>query len=375
MWTRRILLAILLVSFCCLPGWANDSGKQSSTIPDDEVSGASIPSPTDNPGRSSFIMPEEFGQYRELVEGEIAKKIDISNFNQPHPVVTRDPQTGAIISVLYGNALFNYSYTRDDSGNLVGCTIASEKGEIKIVLKLSEKIKEPPINGGTYTSGQQLRDLLIEIYIGDDSGNTGGGGVGPSPSATAPAKPVVVYRVRQKVDLEDIAQKPIKFDLREIKKAVSKTAELKDSALKEYMNNTSKYYEEVEKELKNKLKGIESMEARLRALSEKLEDAGMSNGEKRTTIDKIVEYVYVMAEKEDGSKISKDILVFEKSLREKILNPEKAIYDKKIEAALEYVHGMIDTLVESKLALFLNLKKDKIEVVVNLPELANKSER
>jgi hypothetical protein len=277
--------------------------------------------------------------------------------------------------VLYGDVLFNYSYTRDDGGNLVGCTIASEKGDIKIVLRLSEKINDPAIIGSTHTNGQQLKDLLIEIYIGDDSGNTGGGGVGPRPSAGESARPVAVYRVRQKVDLEDIAQKPIKFDLREIKKAVSKTAELKDSALKEYMNNTSKYYEEVEKELKNKLKGIESMEARLRALSEKLEDTGMSNGERRTTVDKIVEYVYVMAEKEDGNKIAKDILVFEKDLREKILNPEKAIYDKRIEAALEYVHGMIDTLVESKLALFLNLKKDKIEVVVNLPELANKSER
>ena len=372
MWTRRILLAILLVSFYCLSGWAGDSGRQSSSMPDDDVNSASLPSLTDKAGHSNFIMPEEFGQYRQLVEGEIAKKIDISTFDQSRPLVTRDPKTGAITSVLYGDTLFNYSYARDSSGNMVGCTIVSEKGDIKIVLKLVDKIKEPVINGSTQTNGMEPKDLLIEIYIGDDSDNTG---VGPRASANEPARPVAIYRVRQKVDLEEMAEKPIKFDLKEIKKAVSKTAELKDSALKEYMNNTSKYYEEVEKELKNKLKGLDSMEARLRALSEKLEDAGTTNVEKRATIDNIVEYVYVMAEKEGGSKIAKDILVFEKDLRDKILNPEKAVYDKKIEAALEYVHGMIDTLVESKLALFLNLKKDKIEVVVNLPELANKSER
>jgi hypothetical protein len=61
-----------------------------------------------------------------------------------------------------------------------------------------------------------------------------------------------------------------------------------------------------------------------------------------------------------------ELLATEKELRGSVLGPGTELYENRIEEALEYMNEMIEKLTVSQLALYLNMKKDKIDVIINL---------
>lgn len=335
--------------------WAEDSFDPLSNSPDKTAN------------QSGFIMPQEFIAYKEIVEGEIAKKNAMEFFNHDIEIVNYN-KDGTIGFVKYTDGTkVDYSYEYGKDGRMQACTLESEN------VKISFKVAKTKHRSTLGDNGKKNVD--IEIYIKEhlDAGDDNPPGMTPDdhPSShedllPSKNKPIIVYHSTANVNLNEVARKPIKFDFKEIKKAVSMAAKLRDDAVKEYEKNTAQYYAEVGTELKNRFAGCGEEDAKLASLLMKVDEKEPAAQEARKTVDEAVDYIRSSAKVDGVSQTKEEFLIFENGLRERILTPATEIYEGRIDAAVEYITIIIDKLIGSRLAVYFDLKKDKIDVIINL---------
>ncbi|OGW75280.1 MAG: hypothetical protein A2Z72_00990 [Omnitrophica bacterium RBG_13_46_9] len=350
--------------------------------------------PDDNPEdkyENGLVLPEAFMPYQATIESEIDKKNCLDMFNKTGHV--KYNENGTISSVLYTDGTnVSYSYEYDSDGGLKACVLESEGLQIKF-----ENI---------YDEDNHVNGISVEVYIKDvadiisstsqESGppDTPGSGqyvktedVSSRGARKGPAygqkgkdlsiesrhyleKPgeykVAIVYPDGKWGLEDIAKTPVKFDFKELKDTVKKVSDAKEKAHQEYLKNTQPYYDELYKELETRFDSLDS-EIDLDKRFKEFENA--KGLEKRKLIDDAVEYARSRLGKEEGVKpVTEEFLTVEDRCRKEYLESSKLQYDETIEKALEYVYTVIDRLLSSRLALYLDLKKDKIDVVINLSE-------
>jgi hypothetical protein len=154
-----------------------------------------------------------------------------------------------------------------------------------------------------------------------------------------------------------MAQKPITFNFKMIKKAISDTSALKAKALKEYEMKTKIYYDKVGDAL---LKA--GLGANFHTKQHRTEQ------ERRTAVDKAVEDARMIARGGESNAAIQELLRLEQSLRDIILNPARQIYEAKLQAAKAQIDKAINNMIASKLAVYLNANEKKIEAIVNLQD-------
>ena len=314
--------------------------------------------PADNHGTLLDNLPPELKQYAAEIDQK-AKSDGLNYFDENVKNVTYNSD-GTIKSVTLDDGMaVSYSYERDRDGGLTSCSI--EAGGITLVFRL-DKPNDDTISEINYAStnnngaNESNKPATIEIYINGgeqdkpvDHGN-------PSISTTRPDssnKPILVYSGKTAISPEDVSRTPEKFDFNSIKTAISQAEGIKEGALKNYEKSSASYYNEVEKVLiKN---GIQSNDK--------------SGAARREVVDKAVADAYSASAKGSGSEASQEITAKEKILRGKILIPALAEYNSRIKEAQGDIDNMIDKLINSKLALYLDAKKDKVDAIIKLPNI------
>lgn len=274
------------------------------------------------------------------------------NAGDPIDVSYNDDGTISMV-VLYDGTVAEYSYERDANGGIISCTINTASNSI--VFTNLRGAEDKPGEGGVRVevftkkkteTGDERRDKVLELYYAKGS-----------------------------IDLEDVAKKPIRFDFGEINKAIAKASEMKSAALKEYEKGLSSYYNAVEAKIKEHRAELAAGDSKLAALLKSVDDAGMLQKDRRAVVDEIVNYIENLPRDAAARGAVKDIVAVEKDMRAKVAVPEKEIYEGKVAAAIDYINGMIDKLLESRIALYLNVnvKKDRIDAIINLPETPPKN--
>lgn len=324
-------LAILLMIAVPLPIWAGDE-----TITEDMVH---------QPG-NSIVMPATPDSFHESAQSEIDKKNELapSGNSETDGAIVDYNEDGTISSALFADGTkVEYSYEREENGEIKECLIDAGKTQM------------------VFTTGEK-KDT-VNVAISQKQGK-------PGEKETAPK--IIIYYPENTVKLEDVARKPVKFDVREIDKAMARASRMEKAALNAYLGKTAQYYEKVGAELRRNIKELAQPGVKIENTAEKIPAGGALTPEERKAIDEAVARIRAKAGRDGSEEALAEFLSFEDSLRRGILAPEKAAYDKKIESAVRYIDGMIDKLINSRLALYLNIDKDKIDAVISLPELKKK---
>jgi len=170
-------------------------------------------------------------------------------------------------------------------------------------------------------------------------------------------------------DLNAIAQDPLDFSkfINTINGVDKDVKEAHD----EYIQATEPYYKNMLKELTAKADSLKSEGIDLKPyFSQGLDGNDIKENIKRSLIDEAVEYVHYEVAKEEGAKVvAENIIMLEERYSQEFLRLSKDNYESKTEKILEYIQGIIDELLTSKLAVYMNKNKQKIDVIINLPEL------
>ncbi|GEM_PF-3461115 len=308
-------------------------------------------------------LPVEIKKSADLLRKELKEnELNIINQNVANIKYNKDGTISSLI--LDDGTTVSYSYERDRSGNLKACSM--ESGDVRIVFRLNESvnmsgIKETPDAGKEY---------VVEIYLGgkyrDPPPPDSGGDHPPDPKkplldtkhgpdkASPRSQPVLVFHGKSNIDLEDMARKPVVFDFKSIGKAISQAAGLKDAAIGEYQKSVSDYYQRVEKVLiEKKLISGEPAEA--------------SGRGRREAVDRAIAGAYNASGQGRGTEELKEFIAKERMLRNKILIPAVAAYEARLKEAQAGINKMIDGLIDSKLAVCMDVKNDKIDAIINLP--------
>jgi len=316
---------------------------------------------------SAFIIPAEYEGFREAVKTEIEKREALEFLNTEIKNITYG-KDGKISSVEYlTGETVEYSYKYDEHNKLVSVALTASNG-VKIVIS-----EEPPDSMGSMDSGEMTEHQDDEIYISieypEESGIQDESGTTHEPTQT-----VIVIRAEDEFDLEEIAATPIEFNLfREVKEALDKAIAEREVAYKEYMKKTKTYYVDTHQELKTRFSLLESEGIDLTENFKNLSEEDITSAAGREAIDAAVGYIRSeVGEDVSGKEASNEFLTLEGEYREKILALNNEVYEGKVEKALEYIYGVIDELLNSRLALYLNNKNEKIEVIVNLPTIKEK---
>ncbi len=305
----------------------------------DEQVVPSIDGPQERADRPDRVPLSNFITNNKLVENSVDIKNAFETADKDIQLIKYN-EDGTISSVQYADgttALYSQEY--DGEGNLSVCTVESDGVEI------------------IFSSEEKIASLKSAETKNSQPGEN---------------KNIVVYCPAKKQDLDKIARKPIKFDFGKIEKAVSEASEFRKKAMEEYKKKTSAYYYKVEKELKNILKALGPKDAKIEKYARELARKDTFDEKRRGIIDEAVIYIYSVAKKDSKNEVVNEFLVPERDLREKILTHELEIYEGRVETALARINKIIDELINSKLALYLDLQKDKIDAVISLPELADK---
>ena len=275
-------------------------------------------------------------QNEAMVNGEIQKRADADLPQDGAPRVTYN-KDGTISSVSYADgSIVSYSdYERNADGDIEEFRVSTDHENILF-----------GSNRGAVNAGIKLLDKMgadgkrvVQVTLPDDGHG-----------------------------LNDIATKPLPKELLDgINKALNDLAKSRKSASDEYLNKTEGYYNKIEYTLSKKKDELSSEGAFVHKFIEEA-NAAPTQAAKRKVIDDAVAYLYSKARSGEKSETIEDFLVTEKELRDTIIVPEMQVYENKIKSALSYIYSMIDELMKSKLALFMDANNDKIEAIINLPK-------
>jgi len=192
--------------------------------------------------------------------------------------------------------------------------------------------------------------------------------VGPGPDDPENPDGDIVIIIDEPVDLEGIAHEPIDFE--KFLDAFRDVDEDLRKARDEYMEETEPYYEKMLEELTAKVDSLESEGIDLKPyFSRGLGSNDTKEGIKRSLINEAVAEIAEAAKQEDVKPVAEDLISLEERYSEEFLRLSMDNYENKTEKILEYIQGIIDELLTSKLAIYMNKKKEKIDVIINLPEL------
>jgi hypothetical protein len=241
---------------------------------------------------------------------------------------------------------------------------------------------KPELNEDSADPGGRRAPIMIILRkpaVGTSSGPDGEQGGKPAspespgfPGAVEPARghpAVEIYYPVSGEGLDRIRKTPVKFDFKEIGKAVKKLSKMGSDAKRSYNAGTEEYYIGMETVLRNNMMTLEAEGVIVRALPEA--DAEGVSG-RREYIDKAVSEIYEYSKRGGSKGTIAELLAIERGLRESVIDPEMEIYEGRVQAAMEYADAIIDKLVSSQLALYLKSKKGRVEVIINLPKQAAK---
>lgn len=262
-------------------------------------------------------------------------------------VVYNDDGTIKNVTLVDGT-IVNYSYERDESGSINKITLSTNTTSVIFTNRRGEQV-EPTEEVTT-----------VEVFTKEKT-ETG---------AEQQNKVIELYYTRNSIDLEELSKTPVKFDFTEINRAIKEASDMKASALKEYEQGISPYYKELESNIEARNYELTALDPELAVILSGIDKEGASQNSKRAALDEAVDRIINMPGEKSAAVAVRDIVAVEKELREKVVRPARDIYEGKVDAALEYINSMIDRLLESRIAICLNvnLKKDRIDAVINLPE-------
>jgi hypothetical protein len=275
-------------------------------------------------------------QNESMAKGEIQKLQDTDLAQNTEQIVSYN-EDGTISSVKYsdGTSVSYSEYQRNTDGNIENFKVSTDN---KTILFSSGK-GAANTNIELLGKGGADDELVVQVSLPDDGHGLNG-----------------------------IATKPLPKELLDsINKALDDLAKSRKSANDEYLNKTEQYYVEIEYKINEKKDRLTSDGAYMYKLLKEA-DTAPSQAAKRKAIDEAVGYLYAKARSGEKNEATDDFLAVEKGLRDEIIVPEMQVYEEKIESALKYVYSIIDELMKSKLALFMDANEDKINAIINLPK-------
>ncbi len=349
---KRTAIAVMIVSLFFI----NSATSEDAGRPPQEYGRE-----TDN--RSGFILPQEFAKQSDAINKMIEDKNEFEFIRQSQPIVEHN-KDGTVNWAIYDDGTkVAYSYVRGDDGKLRSLSLESHDWKIVINNGDASGVEESNTlvytNENMYVVYEEPKNEGGKQDIPDNS-EAGKKDQGVKKPDSAPEnKPTIIFYPKKKINLEIIARKPVKFDFKEINKVIHKAESLKANAALEYAMNSKQYYDNVERELVSR--GL---------IDNKVNATG--DIERRQDIDKAVETAYRSYEKEASDSPVRDFVIIEKVLRREVMVPAKEIYRDRMGVMQECLVRIIDQIIESKLAIYLNLdpSEDKIDAVISLQDSA-----
>jgi len=327
------------------------------------------------------IIPESYVTSEGAIV-DIQRMIEIENFNLFNSGITETHHnaSGWLQEVIYaGGTIARYSYV-EDNGELVTCqieiggillTIAKgyENPDGSYRIKTSDGYRSLPDSAQAANSyGSDDVYFLIMEETPDDTASEGD----ETDDDKEPADPIIVVLPGPigEEALDSASRDPLDHDfIARIKDAMKNLAEDRRAAYDEYTKNTEPYYKKTYTTLKKKSEDLKSEGFDLTKYFKGLASPETTETAKRELIDDAVEYIRVMADEEGREKtVALEFLAIEERYSDEFLKFGGEIYDRKIERILEYINAIIDELLGSRLGLYLDAGKDKIDVLINLPK-------
>ena len=248
-------------------------------------------------------------------------------------------QNGTLDQVTYADGTkTSYSYQTDSDGKITKCTVATDKAAV------------------TFVSGKS--GVVEKIFVADKRSGRD-------------SEPLVVINVtKDGPTAYDVSHKPASYEfISRIENALDGMENEKRFARAEYQKNSSAYYDRVENSLAVNKKALAASGIDVSSFITDVGKPGIKAEEKRRIIDEAVNYVRSEAAKDATGESAKDFMMVEKAAREEVLDPAMAIYEGKIEKALAYLYSIIESLMQSKLVLYMDTAKERIDAIINLPEI------
>ncbi|MDD5436323.1 MAG: hypothetical protein PHX20_02145 [Candidatus Omnitrophica bacterium] len=193
----------------------------------------------------------------------------------------------------------------------------------------------------------------------------------PLGSLDKPKMPIVVYVPKD--SLKKMAQKPVGFDFNKIKSGFDNVAEDKNTAYETYLKKTAPYYTKILNELRTYSEAMKADGIKLNIAKKGGHTGGTIDVAQRKGIDEAVQDIRAKAKGQQGAAMRYEkFIAMEKICAGEFLGPNRAIYEGRSKRAVKKVNGIVDMVIKSKLAVYMNIKNDKIEAVINLPEAKKK---
>lgn len=328
---REVLFCIVIILIAS-PSWADDVDV-TSKCPDSEA-------------KKAYMMPASIEQFLQSAEDEVKKNNDAESQDRKIELIKYN-EDGTINTVEYKDGqIVNYSYEFDDKGELSDCKLTSATDTRSTSIEFSNTEKGSQIRVYAKTSSDESKTVREEGARADE--------------------PITII-LPEKTNLDRLSRKPVKFDFTAIGNTIDDVSAQKQAAYKDYVKNTEPYYTEISKELSNKFDLLKSEGIKLNDDLKGLEHKMISES-RREIIDNAVTYIISESAKDrDGRPDMADFLATEKNYRTAFLDPSKIIYDEKMQKAMEYINVIIDKLINSKIAVYLDKDGDKIDAIINLP--------
>lgn len=371
----RVMFIILVAAFMLSSLSNAEEANYAITPPIDSTQGKAQP---------AKVQPAVVQKFTQNVREAVDIKNIAETFNQA-PIYVKYDKKGLIDAVtLKDGTKVAYTYTYDKEGELSSVRLTSDSLilEFRAAEDKNDKPDNPP-------------DFLPQDYGSKDKSDDKGKGEEPpnnddqhtnnysyngndklkeqkEPPVKKPdVSPVIIYVPDD--TLKQIARKPIDFDFDKVKDGFDKALKEKNKAYEEYAKNTAPYYDKILNELAGSADGLKAEGVKVDLSSKNKNPDGSIDAGQRKNIDAAVQEIGRLAKEGRGAtRQAERFIALERILANEFLSPNRQIFEDKIKQAVDYVNKIIDAVIKSKLAVYLNANKDKIEAIVNLPEAKNK---
>jgi len=300
----------------------------------------------------------------------INEALDIKNiseiFNQD-PLLVKYSKEGQIDEVILKDGTnVKYSYGYDEKGALSSVTLST--GSLSVAFMAAESMNTQPSTSNNLPQDNAPAPQNDETGLAGKEPSNKVDSKKPADFGKKPEdKPIIIYVPPD--SLKQIAHRPIPFDFDKIKDGFDKTAGEKKKAYDEYMKKTTPYYAKILKELQAGADAMKAEGINMDIDPKSINPKEFIDANQRRRIDEMVQAIRARSNERGGEAgETEGFLAVEKMYADEFLSPNRAIYEDKIKKAVEYLNSIIDSVIKSKLAVYLNIKNEKIEAIVNLPE-------